>query len=47
MTKRTLNRRVTQLVTELNSHPYKEELLNIMQQQILEDTVIVDTNTKV
>lgn len=47
MTKKTLNRRVTQLVTELNNHPYKEELLNIMQQQMLEDTVIVDTNTKV
>ena len=43
MTERTFNRRYNQLVTLLNNHPNKTELLNIMQQQIKDDTVILDT----
>ena len=43
MTERTFNRRYNQLVTLINIHPNKTELLNIMQQQIKDDTVILDT----
>ncbi len=43
MNEQTFNRRFNQLVTLVNIHPYKKELLNIMQQQIEDDTVIVDT----
>ena len=43
MTERTFNRRYNQLVTLINIHPNKTELLNIMQQQLKDDTVILDT----
>jgi len=43
MNEQTFNRRYNQLVTLINIHPNKTELLNIMQQQIDDDTVIVDT----
>ena len=43
MTEHTFNRRYNQLVTLINIHPNKLELLNIMQQQIEDDTVILDT----
>ena len=43
MTEHTFNRRYNQLVTLLNNHPNKSELLNIMQQQLKDDTVILDT----
>ena len=43
MNERTFDRRYNQLVTLLNIHPNKLELLNIMQQQLKDDTVILDT----
>ena len=43
MKERTFNRRLNQLVTLVNIHPHKEELLNIMQQQMEEDCVTVNT----
>ena len=43
MNEQTFNRRYKQLVTLVNIHPNKTELLNIMQQQIKDDTVILDT----
>ena len=43
MNERTFDRRYNQLVTLLNIHPNKTELLNIMQQQMKDDTVILDT----
>lgn len=43
MSEHTFNRRYKQLVTLINIHPNKTELLNIMQQQLKDDTVIVDT----
>ena len=43
MNERTFNRRYNQLVTLINIHPNKTELLNIMQQQMKDDTVILDT----
>ena len=45
MNERTFDRRYNQLVTLLNIHPRKEELIHIMQQQIDDDIVIIDTNT--
>ena len=43
MNEQTFNRRYEQLVTLINIHPHKTELLNIMQQQLDEDSVIIDT----
>ena len=43
MNERTFDRRYNQLVTLINIHPNKTELLNIMQQQLKDDTVILDT----
>ena len=43
MNEHTFNRRYQQLVTLINIHPNKEELLNIMKQQMVEDCVTVDT----
>ena len=45
MNERTFDRRYNQLVTLLNVHPHKEELIHIMQQQIDDDIVRLDTNT--
>ncbi len=43
MNERTFDRRYEQLVTLINNHRYKDELLNIMKQQIADDTVILGT----
>jgi len=43
MNEQTFDRRYNQLVTLLNNHKHKDELLNIMKQQIADDTVILDT----
>jgi hypothetical protein len=43
MNEHTFNRRFNQLVTLVNIHPHKEELLNIMKQQMAEDCVTVNT----
>ena len=45
MKEHTFNRRYNQLVTLLNIHPNKEELIYIMQQQIDDDIVRLDTST--
>jgi len=39
MNEQTFDRRYDQLLTLVNIHPNKTELLNIMQQQIEDDTV--------
>jgi len=43
MNEQTFDRRYNQLVTLINIHPHKTELLNIMQQQIDDDVVRMDT----
>ncbi len=43
MNERTFDKRYSQLVTLLNIHPHKEELIHIMQQQIDDDIVRLDT----
>ncbi len=44
MNERTFKRRFNQFVTLLNNHKHKDELLNIMKQQLADDTVIVNTD---
>jgi len=43
MNEQTFDRRYNQLVTLINIHPHKSELLNIMQQQVVDESVIIDT----
>ena len=43
MNERTFTRRLNQFVTLLKTHKHKDELLNIMKQQLVDDNVIVDT----
>ncbi len=44
MTERTFNIRKAELLRDINKHPHKDELLNIMQQQLEEDCVTINTN---
>ena len=37
MTETTLQRRAAQLIAELELHPDREELLEIMQEQLIDD----------
>ena len=41
MTEYTFNRRLNQLITEVMQHPHKEELLNLCQDQLLDDTLVL------
>lgn len=43
MNKKTFERRQAELLRDLDIHPFKNELLNIMQQQLAEDCVTVNT----
>ena len=43
MTERTFNIRKAELLRDINKHPHRDELLNIMQQQLAEDCVNVNT----
>ena len=47
MNEQTLNRRFKQLITLINVHPYRDELLTLMQEQVTDDTsnVIIERNT--
>ena len=47
MNKRTFNIRYAELLRDVNKHPHRTELLNILQQQLADDTVTVNTDTKV
>ena len=38
MNEQTFNRRLQQLVLQLNIHSHREELLQLMAEQVLEDT---------
>jgi len=44
MNKRTFKIRQEQLLRDVDRHPHKDELLHIMQQQLGEDCVRVNTN---
>ena len=41
MKEQTFNRRFNQLVTLVNIHPNRDELLRIMQEQVTDDTELV------
>lgn len=41
MTEQTFNRRLDQLVREVMQHPYKDELLKLTQEQLIDDTVVL------
>ena len=41
MNEQTFNRRYNQLVTLINIHPKRDELLRIINEQVLDDTNIV------
>jgi hypothetical protein len=41
MNEQTNNRRLDQLLRQVNTHPFREELLNIMSQQLVDDTNVV------
>lgn len=43
MNRRTFKIRQAQLSRDVNKHPHKDELLNIMQQQLADDAVSVNT----
>ena len=43
MNKKTFNRRLQQLSSEIHRHPNVDELLNIMSQQVLDDTPVCDS----
>ena len=38
MNEQTFNRRFKQLVTLINVHPYRDELLTLMHEQVADDT---------
>ena len=41
MNEQNFTRKLDQFVTELNNHAYKDELLQIMTEQVSDDTEIV------
>ena len=41
MNEQTFNKRLNQLVTLVNLHPHREELLQIMQEQVTDDTELI------
>ena len=41
MNEQTFNRRFNQLVTLINIHPNRDELLRIIQEQVTDDTEII------
>jgi hypothetical protein len=43
MNERTFNIRKAELLRDINKHPHRDELLNIMQQQLVEDYVTINT----
>ena len=45
MNLRTFSIRYAELLRDVNKHPRRAELLNIMSQQIADDTVTVNTDT--
>tara|TARA_B100000965_G_C19532512_1_gene731798 strand:- start:763 stop:897 length:135 start_codon:yes stop_codon:yes gene_type:complete len=44
MNETTFNIRKAELLRDLNNHPHRDELLNIMQQQLTDDSVKIETS---
>lgn len=43
MTDYTFNTRLNQLVRQLKNHPHQEEILKLAQEQLIEDTDVVES----
>lgn len=44
MTEDTYNRLLQQLIKEISEHQYRDELLQLMQEQYVDDTVVLSTS---
>ena len=44
MKKRTFEIRYAELLRDVNNHPKRTELLNLLSQQLADDTVTIDTD---
>lgn len=44
MTEQTFNRRLDELVKAVMQHPYRDELLKLAQEQLEDDTFVLDTD---
>tara|TARA_R100000655_G_scaffold24343_2_gene48942 strand:- start:355 stop:489 length:135 start_codon:yes stop_codon:yes gene_type:complete len=44
MNETTFNIRKAELLRDVVNHPHKDELINIMQQQLTEDSVKIETS---
>jgi hypothetical protein len=42
MTEQTYNRRLNQLIIEVEDHTQRNELLKLMQEQLIDDTYVVE-----
>ena len=42
MTEQTYNRRLNQLIIEVENHTHCDELLKLMQEQLIDDTYVVE-----
>ena len=42
MRKRTQEIRLAELIRDVNNHPNREELIKLMDEQVLEDTLLVN-----
>ena len=42
MTEQTYNRRLNQLIAEVENHTHCDELLKLMQEQLIDDTYVVE-----
>lgn len=45
MNAQTFDRRFNQLVTLVNIHPYREELITLMHEQVADDTFLEDKSS--
>jgi hypothetical protein len=43
MTDYTFNTRLNQLIQQVKNHPYQEEVLKLAQEQLIEDTDVVES----
>jgi hypothetical protein len=41
MTERTFSRRLQQLIQQVKTHPNREEILRLAQEQLLDDTFVL------
>lgn len=44
MTEQTFNRRLDQLIREVMQHPHRDELLELAQKQLEDDTVVLTSD---